>query len=189
MHRLHYLSISCFLIISANLAHAQGGWIKLASDLGGGGCNFSTAGLIQVYQFHQSSPATTLSRYKIDDSNANSVVWLADNYGVYFPLGEANTGVTVAYGFCVVSPFLIGSSTYLYNSLSGGTTCDGWLEVVPDPKATSDTVESIDCSVPTPIKYVAGSSVATLGVLDCTPGCGQVPVLDTSWGKIKSLYK
>ena len=185
----------CILIISIasfTTANAQGGRIQLAGDPGGLTCEFTNASgsFNFVYQIHQASPGTTLSRYMLQPSNAPSFIWVFDNYLPHSAIGSAPLGVAVAYGACKASPVVIGHSGYTMLDFGG---CES-LRVVPDPASTSGTIESIDCSLPTPLKFVAVGSVLTykvLGTYVCRPAaCGQIiPVRDTSWGRIKALYE
>ena len=190
MKRLLYITISLLYVMSAGLAHAQGGWIQLAADVGGASCAFTnaTGSFNLAYQIHQASPGTTLSRYMVAPSNPAAFVWLFDNYVPWTAIGSAPAGVAVAYGACKVSPVVIGFSGY---TMFAAGRCES-LEVVPDPASTSGTIESIDCTLPTPIKYIAGSSLLHHnpgGAYICIPLCGhEPPVENTSWGKIKTLY-
>ena len=200
MRILIYVTISLLCLMCANLAYAQGGWIQLAGDPGGLTCQISnaTGSFNLVYQIHQSSPGTTLSRYALAPSNPAAFVWVFDNYLPNAALGSAPTGVAIAYGGCKASPWMIGFSGY---TMLASTQCE-YLDVVPDPASTSGTIESIDCTLPVPLKFLAGCDILTFnpnGAYTCNPPCGRfgpgsfdcgqtVPIRDTSWGRVKSLY-
>lgn len=168
------LLLTLVIMMCSSMAFAQGGWIQLAADPGGASCNIAALG-VQMYMIHQASPGTTLSRYKIDTSNVTGgAVWLADNVSPYSAIGNTSTGISVAYGSCKVSPLPIGFTLYL--ALGTPAPCD-YLEVVPDPAATSGGIESVDCTLPLPLKFAAGGSILTIDALggsSCSPGCGQV---------------
>ena len=184
------LLLTLVVVMCASLAYAQGGWIQLAADPGGVNCTFTNASgsFNFVYAIHQASPGTTLSRYKVLPSNPAQFIWVFDNFLPNSAIGSSPLGVAVAYGSCKASPWPIGSSGYTMLDFGGCVS----LTVVPDPASTSGTIESIDCTLPVPLKFVAGGSVLTFnanGAYPCNPACGQViPVRDTSWGRVKSLY-
>ena len=199
MRRLLYVTISLLCVMGAGLAYAQGGWIQLAADPYGISCQYSnaTGSFNFVYQIHQSSPGTTLSRYALVPSNPAAFVWVFDNYLPNAHIGSAPTGVTVAYGACKASPWVIGFSGY---TMSATTQCE-WLDFAPHPDATTGMVESIDCTLPTPVTYEAGCAILVYRPpgAACNVPCGAilgggypcghaVPVRDTSWGRVKTLY-
>ena len=182
--------IAMAVMMCASLAAAQGGWIQIAADLGGVSCTYTTASgtMNFVYQIHQASPGTTLSRYKLLPSAPAQYIWIFDNFLPNSAIGSSPAGVAVAYGSCKVSPWNIGSSGWTMLDFGGCTS----LTVVFDPASTSGTIESIDCTLPVPLKFVAGGSVLTYnagGAYTCDPICGQItPIRDSSWGRVKKLY-
>ena len=118
-----------------------------------------------------------------------AVTWVADNYAPWSAIGSSPNGVAVAYGTCSLSPIVIGHSIY---SAPASVPCD-YIQVVPHPTATSGAIESVDCTLPTPITYVTGGSILTIdpaGGHLCDPCCGfcGLPTSDSSWGRIKRLY-
>ena len=170
--------------LCATLAYGQGGWIRLSIAPNDYNCNASATGFLTVYQVHELTPATTLSRYKIENSSP-TVTWLADNYLPWLHLGSSPNGVVISYGACQAAPVVIGFT--LYNVTS--TTC-ATLQVVPDPDEPTGAIVTLDCSLPEPLKYVAGGgSFTVFGVWDfggCH--CAPTPVETTTWGRIKALY-
>ena len=89
----------------------------------------------------------------------------------------------IAYGGCYASPNLILTIHYFGNGIT--PTCS-LIKVMPDPSATPPGIYVTDCADPP----ILGGAVGNAMVINPVPGCGcDIPVEQTSWGQIKSLYQ
>jgi hypothetical protein len=99
----------------------------------------------------------------------------------YLTLGNSQTGIALSYGSCMpASPFLILTIQYL---VQGATPpgCEYW--VVPDPTTEYDNVMVVDCD------SVLRESYGGVAYINGFPGLCTVGVEETTWGKVKSLYR
>ncbi len=108
-------------------------------------------------------------------------VWLSD--GQVFPvtLGDSQTGVAIGFGQCLQAPVhVLTINLFCYGP--GTDCCFVWA--VPHPDATSGEIELVDCAY-TQYFGTGGAAIIQPDANDCIQ---YVPVQETSWGKVKSLY-
>ena len=175
--------IAIAIISIASLAFAQGGSIGVFADPGGTACNFVDAGsLVQVYFFHVNHIGATASQWKLD---LGGLPWmhLGDTWNVPTTIGSSVFGISLGYGGCLPAPSYLGVANF-FGSVS--PVCST-IQIVPDPLAPTGTIESVDCTLPQPIKYVATGGTGILNS-DGTCNC-NIPVEETTWGGVKALYQ
>ena len=110
-------------------------------------------------------------------------------------VGDTQTGITICYGGCNGDPrVLLATITYMQYGTS--ENCSQLL-VLPHPDA--ETVEETDCNfLPMPA-YVHDFTLSA-PACGCSPivvlpgaarafGCGPLGVEQSTWGKIKALYR
>ncbi len=165
--------IAIALISIASLAFAQGGSIGVFADAAGTQCNFvDTGGLIQVHFLHVNHTGATAAQFKLD---LGGLPWnhLGDQWQTTTSIGGSVVGVSLGYGACFAAPFYLGVANFFG---SNAPICS-LIQIVPDPTAPSGQIESVDCSLPSPIKYfpTGGSGyVNSDGTCDC-----NIPVEET----------
>ena len=182
MKKALLLVLALSVAMTASMAAAQdGGTIGLYGDANGVSCNVvGAAGVVTIYVIHELTTGTTASQFAI---TANpGMIYLADQVqGGFLSLGGSQTGIALTYGSCLPGP--INILNILYSAVAP-VACST-LEVVPDPNALTGQIEGVDCAQ---TKTFPNGSVLTFDS-DGTCSCGpRVPVEETNWGRVKSLY-
>jgi hypothetical protein len=100
-----------------------------------------------------------------------------------FPtVGNSQTGISIAYPGCQTEgPLLILTIRY---TVTGNTPAGCAYEVVPDPADPTGQVTFVDCSS---VVQETWGGVAYINGYD--PICEPVAAEETTWGRIKSLYR
>jgi hypothetical protein len=173
--------IALLVVCVAGAANAQlAGSIAVFSDPGGTNCNFVDGGsLVQAYVYHVFHDGATASQFRIVTPGW---MWLGDNIAFAAVIGNTNVGISIGYGTCQAAPTYLGSVNYL------GTVAApcSYISVVPDPGALTGEIEGVDCSTPEQKTFPTGG----VGIINGDGSCDcNVPVEETTWGGIKSLYQ
>ncbi len=178
------LLLSLGIILSAGMAFGQAGYIGLYSDFGYTNCTmYDTPGLQTIYAVHKASTGSTASQFRIAVDPGMTCITVGVINGFPTTIGSPETGISVAYGACFSSDILLLTWNFLCSGTSA--TCS-MLRIVPDPSALSGTIEVVDCDQ---FKLVGGGSIMYVNP-DGNCDCGEiVPVRESSWGAIKSLYQ
>ena len=181
-------AITCSLLVIAGAASAQWvpGSIDVMADIGATTCNITDAGgVLSVYVFHTNTNGSTLTRFRVQPSAGVTLTWLADNVSPYFGIGDSQNGIAIAYGACLSNfPGPILTMTYL---AAGNTPACETLRILEDPGSLSGQVEFIDCTLPIPLKFTV--PMAGTGIVNNDGSCVcNIPVRDTTWGRVKALY-
>lgn len=182
------LLLSVCLLVVASMAFAQTGSIGLFADPGATSCDVydAAAGLVLVYVVHVFTPGATASQFMVTGSG--TMTYLSEAVTAPFIkigtcAGPGATGCAIAYGACVGSPNMILTLQYF---ASGTTPACDLIQVVADPSATPPGIYVTDCADP-PLLLTATGGTAIVNPVE---GCFcNVPVEETSWGQIKSLYR
>lgn len=183
MKKALLLVLALGMVMTASLAFAQNGAIILYSDNTTlSSCNIpADAGLFYVTAVHELHPGATASQFKFQN-NGTTMIYLADTNYFSLVIGNTQAGVAVSYGGCLNGQIMV--VTALYNGIGTSPACSS-IEVVPDPAAPSGNIEAVDCN--TTKVFPNGSLLTIKGDLSCP--CGEiVPVEETNWGRVKSLY-
>jgi len=176
-------------MVVASMAFAQPGSIGLFADPGATNCNLTDAapGLMLVYVVHVMSPGATASQFSVTAEPCFAATYLSEAVTApYIKIGTCwGSGCAIAYGSCVPSPAMILTLQYFGSGLTSGCC---FMHVKPDLSTTPPkaTVLVTDCASP-PNLLIATGGEAIVNT-DETCNC-NVPVEETSWGQIKSLYK
>jgi len=185
MRRMMLLSI--VLLCVSSLAFAQfPGSIGLFADPAGNLCDLYVAapGLVSIYVVHILSPGATGAEFRVICDETANLLYLSDTVtSPYLSIGNSQAGIAIAYEECVGSANMILTIQY-YAQTSPGTCTS--CRVVEDPNAAPPGIYVADCSDPPLLLNATGGEIVVNP--DYTCGC-YVPVEETSWGKIKSLYK
>jgi len=186
------LILALAMVLSASLVYAQpGGEIGLFSDVGYSDCNLAPAAPYSnynVYIVHVLATSANSSQFKITKNITGALLNQGTiTFGTNLTLGDLFTGITVTYVGCKPLPYLIGTIPYFYYGTPGADpVCTYSLLVEADPGAETGQVESVDCAG---VKQVAVGGTLTFwgDPVDCP--CQLVSTQESSWSKIKSLYR
>ena len=195
------LAVAC-VIFAATGASAQAGYIGIFSDPGGTDCGLVDAapGLAIAYVVHVNTPGATASQFRVASGDGFDCIWLGDQSLFPIIIGNSIDGISIAYGSCLSSPIHILSINYFCSGLSA--TCS-WLHICPDPLAPTGFIEVVDCNQQ---KLIASGGVLWVNPDWITCGCWinasaskspsaspvctpPVPVRQSTWGAVKSLYR
>ena len=181
MRRTLLLTMS--VLFCASLVLAQAGSIGVFADQTGVTCDFTLPGTVfNLFVVHVNSPGATQSKFQVVEANGASLVYFGDSYPPgYTVSGNTQTGITITYPTCTLSPHWIVSMLYFASSSSA--PC-GIVKVVPHPGETG--VLAWDCAVPPNQQVASGWSLILNPDGSCT--CATIPVEETTWGQIKALY-
>lgn len=180
------LIIALGILMCASVASAQfGGRISLYSDPGYSDCNLNETLFVQnpIYIVHDLAATGNTADFKA------VVTWGALNGGVTWnnnlQLGDiTGTGISVTYVGCKNLPYLLGTWNWIPTVAT--PACTYALTVVPAPYIASGEIEIVTCDFQ--IEYAIGGQLTVNGnPTDCD--CLAPGTEETSWSKIKSLYK
>jgi len=181
------LLIAVCLVFTASMVFAQPpGSIGLFVDPNASVCDVydQVPGLVTIYVFHMYTPGATASQFMVDHVSwgAGTLTYLGETspYGVI--IGNSQTGISIAYGACVPSPNVLLTINYFG---SGLTPPCSYIQVMPDPAAIPREIWVVDCQTPPNKAIATGGDV----VVNPDPSCFcNVPVEETTWGRVKALY-
>jgi hypothetical protein len=185
MKKALLLVLALGMVMTTGIASAQGGAVVLYTDLAFTQCNTTaSAGLLNAYVVHELHPGATAVQYSVQNNSGGMAFYLADQNPFTLVIGNSQDGVAISYGGCFNGQ--VHAQTILYQMLGAPAACTT-LEVVPDPAAPSGFIEGVDCATP-PLKTFPNASRLTFNN-DGTCSCGIIiPVEETNWGRVKSLY-
>ena len=182
MKKALLLVLALGMVMTASLAFAQGGAISLYTDVTNASCNLTAdVGTIFVQVVHELHPGSTASQFMLQN-DGHSMIYIADSSAFPLVIGNTQTGVAVSYGGCLNGAITVTQA--IYSGLGSSPACSS-IRVVPDPAAPTGQIEGVDCAS---VKNFPNGSVLTIkSDGNCT--CGIiVPVEETNWGRVKSLY-
>jgi len=164
------------------------GSIGVFADPAGTVCDLTdqVPGLKTVYVVQIYSIGSTAAQFSLEENH--SMMYLSETpTAPYIKIGTcagpSGYGCAIAYGGCYPSPNMILTVSYFAQALT--PTC-GWIKVVPDVTVSPPVLATTDCSSPPHLFDVTGGMAYINNDGSCP--C-NVPVEETSWGQIKSLYK
>ena len=174
--------LASLLAFCASPLAAQGGHLALFSDPAGTDCGiYDTITEVKVvYVFHVNTLGATGSQFSAPNPACSQLTYLGDQHVFNVTLGDSQNGVAIAYGTCRTGTFLIMRINYVAEGLTE-PCC--YYPVLPDPREPSDIL-GVDCDFE--LHTLSGGSA----IINPNATCHcDVPVEDTSWGQIKSLYQ
>lgn len=130
--------------------------------------------MVDIYIAHLDFGGVTGSEFRTEADAGFTGVWLSETspWSPYV-IGTSPTGVAIAYAQCVMSDIIVIKATYL---LTGTSAPCSRLRVVPSPG--HDLVVCSGCH------FVDGPCGAGSLAVSC-----PVPVEETTWGRVKALYR
>lgn len=184
MKKALILVLALGMVMTASLAFGQGA-IKLYTDQTLSSCNITNdSGTFFVTAVHEGHNGATASQFKLQN-NGHTMIYLADNSAFSLVIGNTQAGIAVSYGGCFNGQISVVSA--IYSGIGTSPPCSS-IEVVPDPNAPTGNIEAVDCANP-PNKVFPAGSILTIKYDGTCDACGIiVPVEETNWGRVKSLY-
>jgi hypothetical protein len=175
------------MLLIASLASAQAGQIQLYADPGLVSCSLPDAGVFHVYVYHINTSGATASQFSVVPQGGATVSFLGSTSPFPLVTGSPPTGIAVAYGSCLGAngPFQILDLSYI--GFGTSPVCS-YLLVTDDPRADPPDIGVTDC-MGTPNLLSGDGSTATINADVSCPCVTPLPVEDSSWGKIKALYR
>jgi hypothetical protein len=184
LKRLLLLSFAFFAV--TGVCYGQAGFIGLYSDSPGySNCVLidGDQGIVTVYVVHKGTPGATMSWFKGEVGGGFGCTPVGE--GHYFTTsgpGWFDAGIGLFYEACLASDILLITLEF---SCTGTSANCAWIRVVGDPNHRSGEIEVVDCDRN---RLVGGGSIMYINP-DGSCHCGAVPVENSTWGSIKSLYR
>lgn len=172
----------CALLI-AGLAFGQAGSIMIFSDPAFSDCNISdfVPTLVTTYVVHMYTTGATASQFRIE-SPCNFMVYLGETYIFPTVIGNTQVGVSIAYGSCHVGPIHLVTISWFAQGITPPCCL---MSVVEDPGALSGQIEAVDCAQ---FKFFPTGGQAIINGQPNECWC-SVPVQETTWGRVKAMYR
>ena len=185
------LVVCVALLLVPSLAFAQGGIIALFADSTGTDCGIVDSEpntLIEIYVLHVFAPPVASSQFSVPIPDcAVNLIYLGD----YNPLPfgwvvyTSPTGVVVTYGACYMGTFHILTIRYWGQGLTGSCCA---FNVETYPRGPRPGISATACSDPM-VDIPAAAGTSAIINPDETCPCSNVPVAESTWGKVKALYR
>ena len=184
MKRILLLTVAVLCLAGLASAQEDVGSIDIFSDGLYTSCNVvDVAGLVSVYVVHtNANDGSTASQWKVELGAGVTMTSVGSINAYPTAIGDPLVGISIAYGACQT---IANNLLVTMNFIGSGTsaTC-ALMSIVPDPTSPSGLVEIVDCARNKITLEKGGQArVNPDGTCNCT-----VPVQETTWGGIKSLY-
>jgi hypothetical protein len=178
-------TVGLFVSIWLGAGLAYGDTIGLYADTQGTNCNFvdNQPRLLQVHVVHISPGGATASEFSAPmPACMTGATYLSDT--VWFAVGNSQVGISVGYGSCVTGSIYLMAINYFVRGTS--EICCVY-PVLPNPYAVPGGAVLVqDCD----FNSVSGVGLAaTVNGNSSCPCGGPVPVEETTWGRVKTLYE
>jgi hypothetical protein len=155
----------------------------LFADAGGTDCNIINpgGGMITIHILHVYHDGATAAMFQLVDGGTG---WFEGAYtkpAAMTTIGAPMTGITIGYGVpCATAPTYLGNQAFFASVSAPNCT---YLSVVPHPDAQTGLIEGVNC------EQTRTFPTGGQAIVNPVPGCEcTVPVEQTTWGAIKSLY-
>lgn len=187
------------IAVTAATAHAQSGYIALYSDSDFTKCWHCELpnSLMPVYVVHREMPGgSTAAQFAVQTNNPVGFAYLGQSTPLgaigSFWLHDDGLGGAISYGACLASPNHIATINLF--TLGINPPCV-FIEVVPDPGASSGNIDVVDCA--NNLLIGQGHNMVVNPDGTCIPSCvigppadcnAPIPVRESTWGRVKALY-
>ena len=181
------IGLLSMLLVLAGATICAGDTLGVYADNGGTSCNIVDyfAGIRPVYVVHTSYGGATASQFVAPRPACwTGAVWIGDStpYCAGVGCGDSQTGITLVYGACKIGAIHVLTISYF---VQGSSQSCCLYPLLPHPGSSGGQVEVADCD------FNAGVAIGLVATVnaDATCPCGYpVPVEETTWGRVKSLY-
>jgi len=184
MKKLMLASMLLAIAVSPALASD---WIGAFEDPAGFDCEMTdvAAGSKFVYIVHHTDAGSTGSEFLVN-ADQTTFSYASTQIGAgFFALGEANTGISIAYNACVTGTFGTFVACRVTYDILGTTAPCARVILDEDPNAVPPVRIYADC--------LGGFKPFVGGQLTVNPNgscsCGDFAVEPATWGSIKALYR
>ena len=176
------LLLALAVVCVSSLAYGQPGGpigtIDIFAEPALTSCNITAAGQFTVYVAHTNTTGATASAFRIE--HPATMLFLGEQQAQGLKIGSSENGVGLSYNTCLSGTFLILTVNYFDQ---GTGTCE-WMRILGDLTHVSQQVAVVNCAETSARFDTAGEArVNPDGTCTC-----NVPVEETSWGRIKALY-
>lgn len=189
MKRILLSTVAVLCVAGLAFAQSDVGSIDIFSDGGYTDCNVTDGGgLIPVYVVHShATDGARASQWMLELGVGVTMASVGSSSPFPTAIGNPLTGISIAYGNCQTAANTLIMTVNFFGS-GTSETCS-LLSIVADPAALSGMVEIVDCLEPPagPNKITLEKGGQARVNPDLTCDC-TVPVQETTWGGIKSLY-
>lgn len=176
--------VACIMILCAGSGFAQyPGSIGIFADVGASDCHiFDTGQLLNVEIFHLWTDGAVASQFRLD-IGSTGWMYISETWNFPVVVGSALGGVAIAYEGCLQFMIHLGTVHFLGSSAPQCT----YVRIVGDPMSMSGEIEAVDCSTMPVIMYPRGGEA----IVNPDPELCWclVPAHETSWGRVKALYR
>jgi hypothetical protein len=192
MKRILWVLAVTIAVVAPNPATAQYGSLGVFGDAGGCDCDIDdvTPGLFTVYVVHRDiANGVEGSRFIVRPGAGTLLTYIGEASigGPIIITGGIVEGYEVFYNMCATGGLAIMTVQFFGQGLSQPCSL---VELVAAPSSVTGNVEIFDCS--SDVHAVSTTPIFVNATNDCIcrPGpCTPVPVEETTWGAIKSLYQ
>lgn len=172
------------LTLGASQAFAQADILGLYADQAMNECNITIPVNIPttMYVMHNSTSGATASQFQLSDPRTATFITTGVNLasGSYIAIGDPFTGVSVAYTACLTGTF----GVYNISFLALGVALPNCTYITLGPDPVSGKTQIADCNF-FEIEVTGAQAILNAdGTCDC-----DVATQETTWGKVKSLYR
>ncbi|MEE9271636.1 MAG: hypothetical protein V3V49_15420 [Candidatus Krumholzibacteria bacterium] len=176
------LLLTVVFTLWATMVLGQAGIISIFADVTGNNCNLvDTNNPNHFYLVHTITPGAMAILFQASLPACYPGIWLSDLQPFAVTVGDSQAGVAVAYGSCLAAPIHVLTVV----AFGGGTPACCVYPITPHPDSASGTIEVTDCSFE---DHAGVPSYNGIINSNATCVCGDHPVEETTWGRVKSLY-
>ena len=135
-------------------------------------------GILTVYVVHENArePAHVGVEFMVNGGGGFTGTWLDETVPHPVFVGSSPNGIIIAYGTCLSPPQHVLTIRYV---LSGTSATNSYLQVLPHSDEPTQRIIVVPC--------IGFRDPAAGGTL--TVNRSVVPTEDTTWGRIKALYR
>lgn len=135
---------------------------------------------LTAYVVFDSPAGGTAVSFRIVPSEGFTAVWLNDS-STFLVMGSSPNGAGVAFGGCYYNALVLEVRYTMFGTSSSCST----LDIVADPQF--DLFAGLPVVADCDHEYA--SAIAGRLTINPDPTCSPLPILPTTWGKVKSLYR
>lgn len=173
----------CLLFVAGSAGAQYPGGLGMYGDPAGTDCNLYDISpqVVQYHVVHHSTPGARASRFRAPIPTCMPGAFLVGETTMWpIKIGLVQDGTLVGYGGCVSSPIHVMTISIFGQGLSSAC-CQ--YPILPDPTGVTGEIEVEGCD------GVWRGTWGAAGYVNPTPACYcNVPIEETTWGSIKTLY-
>ena len=181
-----------FTLYSGPARASSVGWVTVVSAVGGlSPCwlQDDTPRIINVYVIHQFMSGASGVQFRVVSGGGFTGDYVDEVSQFPVAIGNSQDGLLVAYGMCLAGPIHVTTITY---ATYGTSAPCSYLEVVADTASVIGAIEVTTCSsgvLPAPTFGKLQINMGNPLFPRCELWCVLAPVEESTWGRIKSLFK